>query len=455
MNNCAKQNEGLASKLWNLAIFIRGKVSEAKSQNKLVQTSETHVRPKFEQFEYGDGGIRATRWTTEYFDKTEWHWRHQNEFIQTILKSAPTFQECSEMLKKEFSGKTGRLDCGLYDFARAVAFAAIEELSDAGLAEIVSKFVGDLNNAPTNIRVSAWVDGLWLKDEQILLPDFVLRRPTLEDVQVERPISMAIHSHFGMDAMGFSSPAILDFTIRTATIHDTQEEVLSLMNVFRLFRLGSVQSLKYLVAPDSILRPGFTSGHPANFHAIYKYALATDDQESLNSFLKSVKPLVRVDFKQPDLEKQPADLAFLRYSDAVLTVGSIEARITAAITCLEALYLKGEERSELSHKLSLRAASLLRLLDANPIEIQNQIHRAYEIRSTHIHGGQVAKDRLKDGDDLCRKILECARQSVVVFLQLKGKVEKDEFLNKLDRALLEQKSLERVQKQLEELVIPK
>ena len=130
----------------------------------------------------------------------------------------------------------------------------------------------------------------------------------------------------------------------------------------------------------------------------------------------------------------------------------MEGRITAAITCLEALFLKGVERSELSHKLSLRVASLLRLLDFNPLEVQRYVQQAYEIRSTHIHGGQVEKDRMRNADSLCRKILEYARLSVVIFLQLKNKVEKDEFIGKLDRSLLETKSIDGIKKTLEQLV---
>jgi hypothetical protein len=61
------------------------------------------------------------------------------------------------------------------------------------LAEIVAKFVGDLNNAPTTIRVSAWVDGFWLKDEQISLSDFVLRRPsTVVKLQESRTVTIEI-----------------------------------------------------------------------------------------------------------------------------------------------------------------------------------------------------------------------------------------------------------------------
>jgi len=141
-----------------------------------------------------------------------------------------------------------------------------------------------------------------------------------------------------------------------------------------------------------------------------------------------IKPLMLIDHRQTEVVKNPADLAFNRYSEAIFVAGSLVVRITAGITCLEALFLKGPERSELSYKLSLRVASLLRLFGFNALEVQTNIHRAYEIRSTHIHGGEVEKERLKDADDLCRKILEYSRLAVLTFLQLQSTVAKDEFL---------------------------
>ncbi|HXT12809.1 MAG TPA: hypothetical protein VN873_14705 [Candidatus Angelobacter sp.] len=454
-NSGGKQGKSLASLLWKLANYIRAQVVEAKANNKIIQVSDTYVRPKFQKFEYGDQGNIASRYSTEYFEKAEWHWKHQHDFIQATLKSAPEFDECAKLLKLDSSNNARSHDGTLYQFARKVAFLTIEGLRDEGIVELVSNFLGDLNNAPMEIQISAWIEGIWLIDEEVDLSTFKLRRPTKEDFEVERSLSSAIYAHPSIDGMGFVCPAILDFSIHAPSTLRAQEEVMEITNVLRLFRLGSVRELKYSVSPNSILRPHFVAGSPRHTSAPYKYALSRSDGENLQQFFSQLKPLVPSDLGTSQTAKKPEDLAFLRFSDAVLAGGAIESRITAAITCLEALYLKGEERSELSHKLSLRAASLLRLLKLNALEVQAQIHRAYEIRSTHIHGGQVEKERLKDGTRLCRDILEYARFTVLIFLQLKGKVEKDEFINKLDRALLETKSLERVERSLEELIIPR
>src|SRR5207244_3011934 len=116
-----------------------------------------------------------------------------------------------------------------------------------------------------------------------------------------------------------------------------------LMNTLRLFRLGSVHDVKYLISPDSILRRAFMS-FGKDLSAPYKFDLSTRDAQSLLTFIARIKPLLLTLHGGNTTARQPADLSFARYSDAVLRGGDLEGRITAAITCLEALFLKGVER---------------------------------------------------------------------------------------------------------------
>jgi hypothetical protein len=443
----------LASSLWHLAAFVRSRVVEAKGQNTLIQTSETYVRPKILEFEYKEGGSIHTKWSTEYFEKSSWHWKHQRDFIQRCLTTAPRQADCSEILKKEFAVSNNQ---ALYNFVQKIAFESTENLQDDRIVELVSIFLSDLNKSLITIRVVAWMDGFWLRDDhEITISDFVIRRPAIIDLQIEKPLHLAIHGHSVIDVWGPHRPAILEFSIRGLSTIEAQDYIETITNVLRLYRLGSVKTTRYQVIPESILSPSFMQGSPHDLYGPHKYALGPEDREPMGLFFRTLKPLVEVKHGVSEPQNEPAYLAFLKYTEAVLAGGVIEGRITSAISCLEALYLKGEERSELSHKLSLRVASLLRVLDFNPLEIQSRIHRAYEIRSTHIHGGQVDKERLKDSAELCQRILEYARISVIIFLQLHGKFEKDEFINKLDRALLEPKSLDRVRNLIASLIVPK
>ena len=130
----------------------------------------------------------------------------------------------------------------------------------------------------------------------------------------------------------------------------------------------------------------------------------------------------------------------------------IENRITSAITCFEALYLKGKEREELSHRLCQRAAALLRLMDFTPLEVYNKLNQAYDIRSTFIHGSQSEFEHQK-AQDLCKTVLEYARISLLIFFQLKEAINKEELINKLDNSLLDDRALIKIKELIGDNII--
>jgi hypothetical protein len=91
---------GAASKLWRLAHFIRDSISQAKSQGKLVKTNETYVRNRVDKLEYKENALVSWQMTQEYFQKEEWHWRNQHEFVQNFIQKSELFNECVDELKK-------------------------------------------------------------------------------------------------------------------------------------------------------------------------------------------------------------------------------------------------------------------------------------------------------------------------------------------------------------------
>ena len=90
------------------------------------------------------------------------------------------------------------------------------------------------------------------------------------------------------------------------------------------------------------------------------------------------------------------------------------------------------------------------------MKVYRAVNQAYGIRSVFIHGSQVQDKQRRHIDALCKDVSEYARVSLLVFYQLKGAVEKEELINKLDNSLLEEKALERVRGLIgEEIVITK
>lgn len=118
----------------------------------------------------------------------------------------------------------------------------------------------------------------------------------------------------------------------------------------------------------------------------------------------------------------------------------MESRITSAITCLEALYLKSKERDALTHRLSQRAALVLGLLEVNPIKAYHTLASAYNIRSTYIHGSEVDKDQHKTLGKLAERTLDYARRSLLIALMTRESIDKDGLITLIDTSLLDTQS---------------
>ena len=223
-----------------------------------------------------------------------------------------------------------------------------------------------------------------------------------------------------------------------------------------LLKLGSVSSVyNSLQAPHSILRLHNTALAATKHIGTYKYKIEIDEVEKVREFIKALNPIL---FKITANQEQQtsASSAFQRYIDAVLNDGLPESRITSAITCLEALLLKSSERMELTHRLSQRVAALLSPLNLPPLKVYKSTSRAYDIRSTFIHGSPIQDEHRKNLNDLCEEILEYARLTVVIFLQvIKNQEDKDSFINKLDNSLFEEKPRTTIKEMLASIVVPR
>jgi hypothetical protein len=192
---------------------------------------------------------------------------------------------------------------------------------------------------------------------------------------------------------------------------------------------------------------------------VYKYSLGKKDAPALERFFTKYEPLLApyVISLGPYGGDDPVGVALTMYNDAVLRATSTASKITAAITSLEALYL--ENNAELSYRLRLRVASLLRAVNvSNPPEaypaaqVFEDVREAYKIRSSYLHGSSVTKIT-KDCGSLCEKIIEYARVSILAFLQMKGShgLEKEDILKMLDHALVDDKSAPKVGEYLRDL----
>ena len=442
--------KGLSSKLWFLSKSIAEKVNEYKKNEKIVRIKRLYVKPKVEKFEYKKGSTSYTK-SFNYIEKEEWHWKDQFDFVEKVIKQLPGYSKIVSEISKKYEVNETQADFWLSRFVQILIQKIREGITDEILVDDITTFIADLEKSPIEWKLKIWIDGVWLKDEEYeIYEGLKIRRPKPSDLEIEIPFDML---PFPTIAPGFReiSPAILELTHRSGSPNEAQKEIEKILSCLRLFRVGSVFSIKYEMHPKSFLAFGGTHGSGQRFTPTYKYPISKQDIPKLRDFIGKIKSLLPEEKMRVELEKiDPIVIALQRYNDALLKPESIESRITSAITCFEALYLKAEERMELSHRLSQRASALLRVFEFRPLEVYNVLSQAYDIRSTFIHGSQIKSEERKNAAKVAEKILEYARVSLLIFFQLKHLVDKERLIGRIDSSILEERAYSKLKGLLSE-----
>jgi len=176
----------------------------------------------------------------------------------------------------------------------------------------------------------------------------------------------------------------------------------------------------------------------------YSYSLDESDAEKLPQFVAKIKGKLPIKEKTGCLVTEiPLGIAILRYQDAILKPEATENKIAYAVMGLEALYLKVEEREELSRRLAQRVAKLLSFCGEKPIKVYNLVKEAYEIRSNFVHGSPLQNKKPQEVKKILDSIIEYLRKSIIIFIQLQE--EKEKLLSLIDNALLEKHAEDRLQ----------
>jgi hypothetical protein len=362
--------KGLSSKLWPLSKSIVEKVNEYKESGEAIKTKRLYIKPKVDNFDYKEGNISYGT-SFNYIEKEEWHWKDQFDFIERDIKQLSNYKEIVSEISRKYKVNEPQADFWLSRFVQILIHRILEGVTDEILVDHITTFIGDLEKSPVEWKLKIWIDGVWLeKNGYDIYEGLKIRRPIPSDLEAENPFDLVPM----VPAPGFreTSAAILELTCRSREKKEMYDEVDIILNCLRLFRFGSVFSVKTEMHPKSFLTFGSTSTPNLRFSPTYKYCISEQDIPKLKDLIERIKTLLPKRSSQVvSGEIDPIVISLQRYNDALLKPESIGSRITSAITCFEALYLKAKERMELSHRLSQRASALLRLFDFTPLEVYN------------------------------------------------------------------------------------
>jgi hypothetical protein len=427
----------LSTLLLSFAGKVIKKLKQLEETGQFTKKQLIYQKPSVSDFKYNGGGNVSYSTSFENILKEHQFLTDRKSFIETNVK---TISEYSQII----TAITKRKICSINE-ADSILNRLIQYLernypslqpSPKSLFETIATFLSDIDNSPTMWKATVFLKGIWLEEESYQITDeIVIRRPNASDYEKE---TFAFTSQFGF-GLGFpSASAVLELNLTLSSSMQVQQEINLLVNLLRLFKLGSVTYERYLWTSNSITRIGAQMCSGAKNVTHYKYELDSQQIPELSKFLPIMKPCfpnMNLNITNPDL----GAISFNRYLDALIRPGPPESRITSAITCLESLYLKGEERMELSHRLAQRVSNLLRLLDLDyrPLEVYNKLILAYDIRSTFIHGASTKEEHRSRLPALCETVMQYARVSLLVFFQLKDTLKKERLINKLDNSLLD------------------
>lgn len=417
---------------------VKKEIDKGISIKSIEPEEENFFSHKVTDFEYTDKGV--TKYGGSWEPTTKKVWYKSINKVKDLLKNS---EEYKAILESGPEIKDNHLD----SFLGKLISNELEQtnLEDLIIDKIIKVFVDDLNEEPIRCGADIKLEGVIILSEKINFKvgdtDVAIRPTNIADLEKDIPIYdfLIIHSPYVP-----TPSAILHIKFFGRGPREIQDKVHQAISILRLFRVGSVKDISYHMFSESVIRLGFgtlSSGdHPFSYE---KYVIKDEDLQVLKEFwIFIINYLPQNFYDMPETNIDHLSIAYKRYCDALLERGEDEKRITNAVMGLESLYLKSEEKQELAFRLKTRIAKTLSKLDFNPHDIKKIVGKAYDLRSSYVHGGHLTYeervkliDRYGEVKNFIKSILNYLRISILIMIFIrKSKVE---FLDLIDNSLID------------------
>lgn len=431
-----------------------------RQRGEITQRQDLLTKQVYEQFEYKQGSV-ASLSRTEFIVEQDWDIADLLKFCNELKTTTEYYQVLGKIQTEGKFDKTTveqKLDTLLRNYASRLYRQAFKGEPVTTNVDVIAMFLGDLSNAPVMWHVASGLRGLWIDGGPIVCDEiFKLRALEVNDLEHAVPITQLAMYQLGFATKSIKTPAILECNIRAADPGEVQRAVQVMIGVLSLYDVGSIFAAYTDYRPDSILRGGSYVSGSASLVELFKYGLTTGESQSLREFYERISPTIKTIVSLDVTESSVSlKISYDRYQDALHQLGSSERRITAAITCLESLLLKGQERSELSHRLGQRTAVIMRAFGYKAAVVYRNVIDAYEIRSTYIHGSIAEKSNSTDLNDLLKAVMGYCRVCLLTIIQIAATDQKERMIRKLDNALLEKNAATKLEELLtNQILLPR
>lgn len=408
-----------------------------------IQVEEVYPRKQFviryevTRLEVSESGASASG-TFVPHEKNDWS-TVVHDIVEKEIKVLPIFKKNIESVVREYKdiftkevNKKSQAEVWLSNFVRKVIYDKLEnKLTDGTLVDNISTFINELNSVPILRRLTAYLDGVFLKLDFIELDeDIVMRKPRPADLEYE------YLPFISTPRPRFQTPtAVLEIKMRAKDDFALYEKMEKILNLFRIYRLGSVHSLWYSSPMMTIMWPAavMTGWSNVRFSTRFKYGIDESDITALRGYYEIFEPLLPI---KPDKQWVGLNVALSRYNSAILEPIDVERKVMLGVMGLEALYSLPSDRGELEFRLSSRVARLLSFLGLDPMKTRRDIGKSYKIRSSVAHGSMISEDMKKKAGNLLNEVLQYLRKSLIVFMFLGKTMNKNRLVALIDNSMI-------------------
>lgn len=405
-------------------------------------------------------------WSTDAFHSFKDKIEVLPEFRKTVDEVCITFEIPTE--KRKYAEQIG-----VFGFVRHLMNEIPNgRISNDNISSKINTFLNDYKIYKSDNKftwqIKIWLDSIYFDEELINLShEVTIRKPRLDELHVIRQKSHYIDD-FSKLGRGLPSASILEFSMKAETqlvglYHDDiRQEIENWLDALRLFKVGNINAIYKSIMPISVLEHGTTENSESSFDkswkdkidycetSNYKYPIKKEEADQLFLFAQKLKPILKSISQKAYLKGSYLDLAFHRYKDALLRSEVNVNRMVSAITCLEALL--SNSSSEITYKISIHVAGVLKHLGFDSVKVFEKMKTAYEVRSKLLHGSNLEDKLLKFSNNHAHEIVNYARICLLVSMQLKDKINKNELIKKIDHALVDQNSNSELKKLINENV---
>ncbi|MBA7667229.1 hypothetical protein ES703_75314 [subsurface metagenome] len=398
-------------------------IAETKSVSPLFR-DDVHVRYKIDSVTKDENGvITGASWNTEGFTQISTTpfqvWLSEYEKEREYLELLDKLCDCLQCKKEKI----------MYPLNKLLTEQVLNGVNIGELDLFIEEALGKL----PNWSMVALMSGIIPVETSIeLKKDVKLRPVSEEDLSYESSGILGVR-------LGFAMPlphSILELSLEEAYPNQLQHALQDLIIILSLYQVAAISYKNYTMDTNSFFQFGEgTLSSGKNYSDKPILFLKSTDVELITKYIDRIEPLI----SELDIRSDPKtsiEITVKRYLDSVRLTTTVDEKILQAIMGLEALFLTGG--SEARFRLSLRVSQIMDLLNEDSLRVYSNLLKAYEYRSSYVHGSQIKSRNRIHAQNILFEIQNYLRKSILLFLMLniKTKNNKSTFLKAIDESLI-------------------